>query len=109
MSTPEKLVEGAFRALLICSAVYFGAKYSPYILHIADNVKERIIPGSSHHSTNSDDAVGNGYQRFQDPPQTMMRTNPRLYNAITIDNLVQQFVEQEEKPNLWQYTQGVRQ
>jgi len=88
--TLEKIVDGGFRALLICSAIYFGAKYSPYVMKIADKVKERIIHGSSRGEQIAKEQI----ERYRDPPESLRHSDPRLYNAILIDNMIQQRAEQ---------------
>lgn len=80
--TLEHLVEGTFRALLICSAVYLGAKYSPYVLKLADKVKTKIIPGFV---SSSIPLIPN---ELKEIPESLQYTDPKLYNAILIDRYV---------------------
>lgn len=92
--TLEHIVEGTFRALLICSAVYFGAKYAPYVLKIADNVKSKIF------SKNVD-----SYTAVQIPneqkelPEALQFSDPKLYNSILIDRYVSSTNKKNERKN----------
>ena len=84
MGVGDKIVEGAFRAVLICSAIYFGAKYAPYVLDLADKVKAKVFPQLCNKTP-----LNQALDLYRaDPPQSLMQSNPRLYNAITIDNFV---------------------
>lgn len=81
--TLEHLVEGTFRALLICSAIYFGAKYAPYVLKLADGIKEKIVPGSA---TQHNMLLVPGELKIV--PESLQYSDPKLYNAIHIDRYV---------------------
>jgi len=90
MTTLEKFVDAGFRALLLCSAMYVGAEYSPYVLRVADKIKNRIIPGSSMHNFKSSTSNQKALQPCGPimPPLSLANSDPRLYNAILIEEYV---------------------
>jgi hypothetical protein len=98
MASLEKIVEGTFRALLLCSAVYFGAKYASSVLAVADKVKEKIVPQQYLQKNQTLQNSSN------EVPLSLINSDPRLYNAIMINRYMSNgisntIIPQEETRN----------
>ncbi|HLP79141.1 MAG TPA: hypothetical protein VK158_00755 [Acidobacteriota bacterium] len=74
----EHIVAGMLKIGLVCSALYFGARHSQYILGFVDGIKEKYFPQEYAREKQT------SFAQYQKKLLELRASDPVQYNAVIL-------------------------